>query len=88
MGAFEREYYFERKFAWERLERVVEGVEEGAVRERREYKMFPRIGVDKWDDLDFLQRFRLSKHTVVQVLQMLQLQCNEERCVLIFTVMQ
>lgn len=77
--AFEREYYFDREFAWERIERVEEEIE--AVRERREYKMFPRIDIDKWDDVDFLDRFRLTKPTVIKVLQMIQssLQCNEDR---------
>lgn len=75
----EREYYFEREFAWERVERVEEELE--VVRVRREYELFPRIGIDKWDDVDFLDRFRLSKPTVVKVLQMVEssLQCNEHR---------
>lgn len=36
--------------------------------ERRQYKMFPRINMDKWDDTDFVFRFRLEKGTVAKVL--------------------
>lgn len=35
---------------------------------RREYKLFPRINLDCWDDVDFVHRFRLRKETVLVVL--------------------
>lgn len=38
------------------------------VLERRQYTMLQRIDLDCWDYLDFYQRFRLRKTTVVQVL--------------------
>lgn len=39
--------------------------------ERRMYKMQERIDMSKWGDEDFIYRFRLSKATVAQVLQMI-----------------
>lgn len=46
--------------------------EEYLVTERRQYKMFDRIDVDKWDDYDFFARFRLQKGTVVKVLDLIR----------------
>lgn len=40
--------------------------------ERRQYKMQPRIDMSKWDDDDFLRRFRLRKGTVALVLEMIE----------------
>lgn len=52
------------------VEAVVDDVEEevGMARERREYKMRERIEIDRWDDVDFLFRFRVSKCTFAQIL--------------------
>lgn len=42
--------------------------------ERRGYRLFPRIDyIDYWNDVEFFQRFRLRKTTVVPVLSMIQL---------------
>lgn len=44
------------------------------VTERRGYRLFPRIDyIDYWNDVEFFQRFRLRKTTVVPVLSMIQL---------------
>lgn len=42
------------------------------VPERRQYKMMERIDMDCFDDSDFVYRFRLSKSTVMYVLQMIK----------------
>lgn len=39
---------------------------------RREYKLKPRINLDCWDDVDFVQRFRLKKETVLIVLELIK----------------
>lgn len=41
-------------------------------RERRQYKMTKRISLEKWDDIDFAFRFRLSKHTFGFVLSLIE----------------
>lgn len=78
----------EREYAWERMDRMevefnVDREDEReemrvAVRLRREYKMFPRIGMEKWDDYDFIYRFRLTKATTAMVLTMIEdrLKCD------------
>ncbi|XP_055915411.1 uncharacterized protein LOC129948433 [Eupeodes corollae] len=55
--------------------------EESLQIERREYKMFKRIQLNTWDDLDFLHRFRLSKRTTMMVLEEIKdsLPCDERR---------
>lgn len=55
--------------------------ENDLVAERRQYKMMERIDIEKWDDEDFFHRFRLSKPTVVRVLQIIRpaLEYNQER---------
>lgn len=63
-------FIFDREYLWERFDND-EGEGE-TVRLRREYKLFPRIEVDKWDDYDFVQRFRLSKGTTMRVLEMIR----------------
>lgn len=50
------------------VEAVVDNGEDGMARERREYKMRERIEIDRWDDVDFLFRFRVSKCTFAQIL--------------------
>lgn len=37
-------------------------------KERRVYKMQERINLDKWDDFDFVYRFRVSKETFCAIL--------------------
>lgn len=40
--------------------------------ERRAYRLLPRIDyIDMWNDVEFFQRFRLRKETVVYVLSMI-----------------
>lgn len=58
-----------------------ESDEEYLFHERRQYKMFERIDVDKWDDFDFFARFRLEKATVAKVLYLIRpcLLFREER---------
>lgn len=41
-------------------------------RQRREYKMHERIHVECWDDYDFIRRFRISKNSFAQVLQLVK----------------
>lgn len=49
--------------------------------ERRQYKMQDRIDMDKWDDIDFIYRFRLAKATVTHVFQIIRpsLDYSQER---------
>lgn len=43
--------------------------EEGHMgRQRRAYMMRERIQIDRWDDVDFLYRFRVSKVTFTHIL--------------------
>lgn len=37
---------------------------------RREYRLLQRAGMNDWDDVDFFRRFRLTKGTFLQVLQL------------------
>lgn len=39
---------------------------------RRPYTVRTRISIDDYDDVDFLQRFRLSKNTVLQILELVE----------------
>lgn len=39
---------------------------------RRPYTVQERISIDNWDDVDFAQRFRLSKSTVLQILELIR----------------
>lgn len=39
---------------------------------RRQYRMMDRLQVDAFDDVDFIFRFRLSKQTFVDVLDMIR----------------
>lgn len=50
---------------------------------RREYKIQKQIDMDKWDDNDFVYRFRLEKSTVLEGLQLIadKLPCDERRYV-------
>lgn len=56
--------------------------------ERRQYKMLERIDLDKWDDFDFIFRFRLSKPSVLKVLDLIgpNLEHCSERLVLFFFI--
>lgn len=57
--------------------------EEVLVVERRQYKMMARINMDKWDDVDFVYRLRLTKATVAKVFEMIRSSLEfkgEERC--------
>lgn len=55
--------------------------EEFLVIERRQYKMSPRVGLEKWDDNDFIYRFRISKRTTMLLLDLIKncLVCTETR---------
>lgn len=46
--------------------------DEHLFKERRQYRMPKRVTFDDWDDLDFVQRFRLSKATVREVTEMVK----------------
>ncbi|XP_055844234.1 putative nuclease HARBI1 isoform X2 [Episyrphus balteatus] len=77
---------FRRKYFWEdrpssSSEDEDSENEENLRIERRQYKMLPRIGLDRWDDRDFIYRFRLSKPTTLMVLSLIEdsLPCNEGR---------
>lgn len=49
------------------------------IRIRKEYRMFPRIDhLNKWDDGEFLYRFRLSKRTVCIILDKIENQLMSE----------
>lgn len=50
----------------EEIEEEVENIDIGA--ERREYLMRERIQIDRWDDTDFVYRFRVSKCTFARIL--------------------
>lgn len=54
------------------LQEGIEDRERHLGRERREYKMKERINIDCWDDVDFHGRFRLTKPTVLRVLQIIE----------------
>ncbi|XP_055851311.1 putative nuclease HARBI1 [Episyrphus balteatus] len=77
---------FRRKYFWEdrpssSSEDEDSENEENLRIERRQYKMLPRIGLDRWDDRDFIYRFRLSKPITLMVLSLIEdsLPCNEGR---------
>lgn len=62
-------------YGFEYLEDLEDGWvadEEAAVRIRRPYRFMTRVGLDTWDDIDFLQRFRLMKATVLKVLTIIE----------------
>lgn len=65
----------EHEYAWD------DSDDDEMVSERRQYQMQPRLNMEKWDDHDFVYRFRLSKATVAQVLESLKddLQCDIRR---------
>lgn len=54
---------------------------------RRPYTIRCRIDhFNKWDDYDFKVRFRLSKETVIEVLNIIKhsISSNSDRCVIIY----
>lgn len=56
------------------MDDVLDAEEEEAIvmRVRRPYRFMTRIGLDQWDDVDFLQRFRIMKPTVLRVLTIIE----------------
>lgn len=46
--------------------------EEAAVRIRRPYRFMTRVGLDHWDDIDFLQRFQLMEPTVLKAVALIK----------------
>lgn len=77
---FRANYFWEN---WQSSSSDSEDVEEegNLVAERRQYKMLQRIGLEKWDDKDYIYRFRLSKRTTLMVLDFIKdsLPCDERR---------
>lgn len=77
----------ERQRLLELLDDSSEDENEIAHRERREYKLMPRINMDKWDDTDFVNRFRLTKPTTAKVLAIIEsrLQFYRERYIILLS---
>lgn len=74
---------------WDELDPIVWGDDEEVLddfvhverRVRREYTMPRRIEVDDFDDVDFYGRFRMTKRTVLRILELIRekLTYSEER---------
>lgn len=65
----ERRHFWENRLVYEDSS---SSDDEQLVVERRQYKMIERISLDKWDDLDFAFRFRVSKNTFAIVLSLIE----------------
>lgn len=64
----------DRRFAFEVLDDFEEEMlaEEVVQRVHRPRRFHIRVGLDNWDDYDFVQRFRLMKPTVLQVVSIIE----------------
>lgn len=71
-------FAFEREYGMDRFEEEEDEEVRPARRLRRQYKMFPRINMDKWDDVDFVSRFRVSKHTTTIILEIIRIDLEFE----------
>lgn len=47
-------------------------IEANVPRIRRPRRFHTRVGLDQWDDIDFVQRFRIMKPTVLNVLSIIE----------------
>lgn len=69
---YDRYFVHDRPRMWEDWssdDHEDDGTQQHLVRERRQYKIFQRVHLDKWDDVDFRYRFRVSKTTFAVVLE-------------------